>query len=451
MAGQAWDLPAALGLESPGGLVAFAGGGGKTSLMFALAAALPGRVVITTTTRIFAAQMRFAPAVLYSDDLTGLSRALDAHRRALVVGQVAGDKALGVELALPARLLARPDVDYVLVEADGSRMRPVKAPGDHEPAIPSETTLVVPVVGMDALEAPIEEIAHRPERVRQILEAARGSGLAGQEDDERLTPTTLARLLTHPLGGLKAVPAGARVIPTLNKVEGNARLAAGREAARLMLSEPRIACVLLGAARTAEPVREVWRRVTAVVLAAGESRRMGRNKLLLPWGETTVLGQTLAHVRASGVSGLVVVTGYERQRVEPIADAHGAATVHNDSYANGMLASVQTAVRQLAETVAAILVVLGDQPMVAPAVLDQLLAAYAGSRAGLVAPAYGSRRGNPVLIDRRHFAELLELPADAAPRALLQRHPDDLLLVPVDDEAILHDLDLPEEYQRWRP
>ena len=122
-----WTLPAALGIGGPE-LVAFVGGGGKSSLMFALAAALPGRVVITTTTRIFAAQMRLAPAVVYAGDLAPLGPLLARHGRCLVVGHVDGDKAHGVDLDLPARLLARPDVDLVLVEADGSRMRPAKAP-----------------------------------------------------------------------------------------------------------------------------------------------------------------------------------------------------------------------------------------------------------------------------------------------------------------------------------
>ena len=474
-----WTLPAALGLGPGPALVAFVGGGGKTSLMFALAAALPGRVVITTTTRIFAAQMRLAPAVVYADDLSRLGEMLDVHGRCLVVGRVDGEKARGVDPDLPTRLLARPDVDAVLVEADGSRMRPVKAPAEHEPVIPPETTLVVPVAGLDALEGPIEAVAHRAELVKRITSEEPGSvpspfgrGLgrgsaAGQQ--EWLTPTGLARVLTHPEGGLKGVPDGARVVPFLNKVESAARLDAARAAARLMLGEPRVDRVVLGAARTAAPVGEVWRRVTAVVLAAGESRRMGRNKLRLPWGETTVLGRTLDNVGASAVHDVIVVTGHEREAVEAIAarrgpwrrsvdattpgtdNPSGARTLYNIDYAKGMLASVQTAVRALPSTTDAILVVLGDQPMVGPAIIDRLLTAYAAAPAGLVAPTYDERRGNPVLIDRRYFAELLALPADAAPRALLARHADDLLAVPVESEAVLLDLDRPEEYERFRP
>ena len=487
MTKRQWTLPAALGLGRGPELVAFVGGGGKTSLLFALAAALPGRVVITTTTRIFAAQMRLAPAVIYADDLSRLGELLDAHGRCLVVGHVDGEKARGVAPDLPARLLARPDVAAVLVEADGSRMRPVKAPAAHEPVIPPEATLVVPVAGLDALEGPIETVAHRAELVVKMTndelrirnEEGRVASdewqLAGNDqrpttNDRWLTPEGLAQVLTHPDGGLKGVSEGARVVPFLNKVDSAARLDAARAAARLMLYEPRVERVVLGAVQTEQPVGEVWRRVAAVVLAAGQSRRMGRNKLLLPWGETTVLGRTLDNVRASAVHNVVVVTGHEREKVEAIVRrqeppfarsgslGRGGASaagdmqiVTNTDYANGMLASVQSAIPALPPTIDAILVVLGDQPMVGPETINRLLTAYAATPAGLVAPYSGGRRGNPVLIDRRYFAELMALPADAAPRALLARHPDDLLAVPVESEAVLHDLDRPEEYARLRP
>ena len=478
MSQQGWTLPAALGLGPGSELVAFVGGGGKTSLLFALAAALPGRVVVTTTTRIFAAQMRLAPAVVYEDDLSPLSALLDAHGRCLVVGHVDGDKARGVAPDLPARLLARSDVDAVLVEADGSRMRPVKAPAEHEPVIPPGTTLVVPVAGLDALAGAIDEVAHRAEIVKRITnyeqrttnEEGRGAGDEWRmaTNDQRLTTLEgqltaagLARVLAHPQGGLKGAPEGARVVPFLNKVDSAERLDAARTAARLMLREPRVDRVVLGAVRTEQPVGEVWRRVTAVVLAAGESRRMGRNKLLLPWGESTVLGRTLANVRSAAVHDLMIVTGHEREQVEAIVgeprrpqeenEFPVTRVVPNPDYATGMLSSVQAAVRALPPTTEAILVILGDQPMVGPQTIDRLLTTYAAAPAGFVAPTYGGRRGNPVLIDRRHFAELMALPADAAPRALLARHAGDVLAVAVDSDAVLHDLDRPEEYARFRP
>ncbi|MBP6016222.1 MAG: putative selenium-dependent hydroxylase accessory protein YqeC [Candidatus Promineofilum sp.] len=458
MTADRWTLSHAFGIGERPELVAFVGGGGKTSLMFALVAELPGRTILTTTTRIFTAQMRPAPAVVYAGDLSPLDDLLDTHGRCLVVGRVEGDKALGVPPDLPARLLARPGVDFVLVEADGARMRPVKAPADHEPVIPLQATLVVPVAGIDALAGPLDVEAHRPELIRII--ANDQSGISKKHDqasgqpavrDGRLTPAGLARVLTHPSGGLKNVPATARIIPFINKIETAEQLTAAREAAALILREPRVSSVVLGTLHAADPVREVWRRVTAVVLAAGESRRMGRNKLLLPWEDTTVLGRTLTHVAASNVSDVIVVTGHNRPEIEGVASRHGITTLFNQAYAKGMLSSVQAAIGSLPPAAEAALVMLGDQPLIPAQLIDALLQAYAHRPHGLVAPVFDGRRGNPVIIDRRYFVELLALPPETAPRVLLQRHPDDVLLVEVGDDAILYDLDRPEDYERWRP
>lgn len=445
---ESWSLVEAFGLSEPGQLLAIVGGGGKSSLMFALARQLPGQVVMTTTTRIFAGQAQAAPAALVAGQPRAapwpeLAQALARHGRCLVTGPIQGDKATGVPLALPGRLLARPDVDYVLVEADGSRMRPVKAPAGHEPVIPPEATLVTPAAGIDALDGPIEQVAHRPQLV---------AALTGLREQDRLAPDSLARLLTDPSGGLKGAPERARVVPLLNKVESQAQWAAARRTAQHILKSGRVERVVLGALRRMGSAMEAHRRVTAVVLAAGQSKRMGRTKQLMPWGDSTVLGQTLATLAASLVHDILVVTGHEAQAVARVAAEAGLKTIHNPNYADGeMLSSLQTAVAALPADRAAVLVVLADQPMLAPATVDAILAGYWRGQGSLVAPEYGGQRGNPVLIDRPHFEALLALPSGAAPRALLRRHPEALHLVTVDDPAVLRDLDEPQDYQRWRP
>ena len=118
----------ALGLVNPPALVALVGGGGKSSLMFALGRGLPGRVVMTTTTRIFAAQMSRAAEVCTLAEENWWERLYTFDSSLLVVGGVEGDRARGVPPELPAKMLACSGVDWVVIEADGSRMLPVKAP-----------------------------------------------------------------------------------------------------------------------------------------------------------------------------------------------------------------------------------------------------------------------------------------------------------------------------------
>lgn len=436
------SLPAALGIGPTPEIVAFTGGGGKTSLLFALSAALPPGVIFGATTRLAQAELAQAPAVRRLTELDRLGAALRRFGRCLVVGDSQGEKVMGMPPDLPGQLLRRADVRHVLVEADGSRQRPCKAPTVHEPAIPPETTLVVPVLGITAVGQPVAAAAHRPERV---------CALTGLSPHDPLTPAALATLLTHADGALKGVPPAARVIPFLNQVETEAQLQAARQIARLALREPRLAQVVIGAARTVRPVREIHKRVRAVVLAAGQSRRMGQTKQLLPWGETTVLGQTLRNVAQSSVFDMVVVTGHEAPAVAAIAAAAGAAAIHNPDYAAGeMLSSLQTAVRQMEPHIAAVLVILADQPMIPATALDALLVAYWQERGDLIAPVYQGQRGNPVLIDQAYFPALLALPPGAAPRDLLRQHAAELHLVDVDTDAVLRDLDYPAEYEQQR-
>ncbi len=233
-------------------LVAIVGGGGKSSLMFHLAQTLNGRVVMTTTTRIFAAQMSHAEeaCTLAEEDWRERLDAFDSSL--LVVGGVEGDRAVGVPAEFPAEILACPGIDWVVVEADGSRMRPVKAPASHEPVVPDETDLLIPVVGVDALAGPISDVAHRPEQV---------SSITGLAPDETLTPKTLAGLLTSSQGGLKNVPPDARVAVLINKVESASQWEAARQVARGVLQDSRVERVVIGALRAPVPSGwEVWTR-----------------------------------------------------------------------------------------------------------------------------------------------------------------------------------------------
>jgi molybdenum cofactor cytidylyltransferase len=193
---------------------------------------------MTTTTRIFAEQMSLAAEVCTLDDANWRAR-LDSFESALlVVGHVEGERAMGVTPELPAELLAHSRVDWVVVEADGSRMLPVKAPASHEPVVPIGTTLLVPVVGIDAFSKPIAEIAHRPERV---------CGITGLAEAETLTPAALAKLLISPEGGLKSASCAKRVAVLINKVESAAELALARETAGSILREPSVERVAIGA------------------------------------------------------------------------------------------------------------------------------------------------------------------------------------------------------------
>jgi probable selenium-dependent hydroxylase accessory protein YqeC len=213
-------------------------------------------VLTTSTTHIFAEQIKLAPASVRAADASGerVLAALAAHRHVLVIGDTdtTTGRAAGVSPDLFARLRGWCPRAHLLNEADGSRGRPFKAPARHEPAIPPETTVVVPVVGADVFGEPLDgEHVHRPELVQALSGAASGT---------RVTPELVARVLAHREGGRKNVPATARIVVLINKVETLANRELAREAAERLLSEPAIEAVVLAAASAADPVLEVCRR-----------------------------------------------------------------------------------------------------------------------------------------------------------------------------------------------
>jgi molybdenum cofactor cytidylyltransferase len=240
-------------------VVALVGGGGKTSAMFLLAREMmeAGALVLTTTTtHIFASQIRQAPAHLLDADAKPerLRAMLAAQRHVLVTGPTnpatARAAGLGLERFRELRAWCR-DV-CILAEADGSRTRPFKAPAEHEPVIPEETTLVIAVVGADVLGQPLAaEHVHRQERV---------SALSGAAPGAPVTPELVARVLTHPDGGRKGVPPGARLAVLINKMDAVADPAPARQAAELLLREPAVHAVILAAVRGPNPVLDVRRR-----------------------------------------------------------------------------------------------------------------------------------------------------------------------------------------------
>ncbi len=205
--------------------VALVGGGGKSTILATLAAEHIGsasRVVITTTTRIQPDQI--GSPVAWTSDPAVLADLLEPGVPLYVAIREERRKVVGIAPEEVDRLFRETDVDLVVVEADGARRRPFKAPAEHEPVIPSSATTVVVVVGIDAIGRPPEEIAHRPEQVAR---------LTGSPPTRPLTVDDVATVLSSEEGGLKGVPIGARIVMAITKVDVGTDDAASRLRAQL--------------------------------------------------------------------------------------------------------------------------------------------------------------------------------------------------------------------------
>jgi molybdenum cofactor cytidylyltransferase len=188
--------------------------------------------------------------------------------------------------------------------------------------------------------------------------------------------------------------------------------------------------------------------IWAIVLAAGESRRMGRPKLLLPYGDRTIIEAVVANVVSSRADRVVVVLGGCGQEIEDKISGFAVKKVTNRRYKEGMLTSVQRGLSALPSSARAALFVLADQPDVSFSLIDVVIEAYRREEKGIVLPVYRKKRGHPLLIDLKYRREIEALSPDIGLRGLLREHPDDILEVRVSSPAVLKDIDDPDDYGR---
>jgi molybdenum cofactor cytidylyltransferase len=193
--------------------------------------------------------------------------------------------------------------------------------------------------------------------------------------------------------------------------------------------------------------------VVAVILAAGESRRMGAPKMVLPWGQRTVIGQVVSVIQEAGLHEIIMVIGGAETAVRETLQGEAVQVVPNERYATGeMLSSVQTGLAAaMSGTAQAALIVLGDQPQIQVEVVRQLLRRWQETRSAIVIPSYHMRRGHPWLLPRSLWQEVIELPAGQTLRDFLNVNRDRIDYQPVENDSILLDLDTPDEYERQRP
>lgn len=192
--------------------------------------------------------------------------------------------------------------------------------------------------------------------------------------------------------------------------------------------------------------------ITAIVLAAGASRRMGaENKLFLPFGKQTLLETTLSHIEAAGLGEILVVVGYEKERVYELLKNKPFKMVENPDYARGMTTSIQAGIAEARPDSEGFMICLSDMPLIAAAAYLELAeifaAALASDPAAIVQPQYKGQPGNPVLFSGRYRHDLLALQYPEGAKPLVAANREHLVRAEMHTEAILLDADTPEAYQ----
>ena len=442
--------------------LALVGAGGKTSVLFSLARAYTRAGVspiLTATTHLATSQLGLADrhfVVTDRAEVAAIAKDL-ASGVTLITGPDAGaGRVSGLDAGTLAGVLALADQRRVplLVEADGSRRRPLKAPADHEPAIPAFADQVLVVAGLSGLGKPLDRAhVHRPERF---------SALSGIGIGAVVTPQALVRVVAHPHGGLKNIPPGARRVVLLAQATTADCRAQAKELAEALI--PPFQAVVVadvsqpggvppeqswqaGGEEVPARVYAVYEPIAGIVLAAGESSRFGGSpKQLLDWQGEPMVRVVAQTALAAGLSPVVVVTGAFAGSVEPVLTDLPVTLVRNRRWREGQSASVKAAVGVLPPDTGAALFLLADQPQIPPTLVRALVDRHRQTLSPIVAPLIDGRRGNPALFDRVTFPDLLALQGDTGGRPLFARYP--VTWVTWHDPGLANDVDTPEDYRR---
>lgn len=171
-------------------------------------------------------------------------------------------------------------------------------------------------------------------------------------------------------------------------------------------------------------------------------------KLLLPFGQATVISHIVGQVTTSMVKKTYVVVGHQAQEVTRELAGSTALIINNKEYASGMLSSFRAGLRHISRQFSGILVVLGDQPTITSAIIDEMILASRATEKKIVVPVYNGRRGHPIIISTEYRDAILSNYEDVGLRGVLREHEDDVFEVNVSNPAVCADMDYPADYQR---
>ena len=192
--------------------------------------------------------------------------------------------------------------------------------------------------------------------------------------------------------------------------------------------------------------------ISAIVLAAGKSSRMGLPKMTLPWGSSTVIGKVITTVQAAGISQIKVVTGGNQKVVEDALNGFPIEFIFNPDYSAGdMISSVKEGLRSLPDLSEAALIVLGDQPQIETTTIRVILECFYSSRCGIIIPSYQMHRGHPWLLEKSLWKEVIDLEKDKTLRDFIQHQQNKIKYVCVNTPSIIQDLDTVDDYKSFSP
>jgi molybdenum cofactor cytidylyltransferase len=419
--------------------IAFVGAGGKTTAIFQLARQMEPPVFVANSTHLAYSQTSLADMHVEwvgEGNSPVLEKYLSSEITLFTANQSTEDRWAGLQEAELFQLHKFCEESQIplLIEADGSRQHPLKAPADHEPAIPGFANHVVVLAGVSGIGKPLTgEWVHRPEIFSRI---------SGKRIGEIIRPGDLGLLLSHPEGGLKNIPSGARKILILNQAENIDRTSIIQP---IIKDTSGVFDSVLVAELQKKTVFSAHEKSSGIILAAGSSERYGKPKQLVEWNGKPILRNVVENALSSSLSEVIVVIGAV---VEPILEMLSdlpVKIINNKLWQAGQSSSIHSGLDGLDQHSKSAVFLLGDQPQISSSLINEILSVHSTSLAPVIAPEYEGQRANPVLFDQVTFDALRRIEGDMGGRAIFNVFKP--LLVPWNDRRILFDIDRPEDIE----
>ena len=188
--------------------------------------------------------------------------------------------------------------------------------------------------------------------------------------------------------------------------------------------------------------------ISGILLAAGESRRMSKPKLLLPWKKTTILEEVVDSYLKSALSELIVVVGASKESIKEVLQSKPVRIVENPLYRQGMSTSIRAGVLAASLEAEGYCIGLGDQPLITTKAIDRLISSFLKDRTGIAVLSYQRKRGHPVIFSSAFRDALCSLTGDLGGRTIIEKYPSKVKYVEAGSEAVLADIDTPEDYDK---
>ncbi len=411
--------------------IAFVGAGGKTSTIFQLANEYPGRVMVTTTTHVGTWQIDKNCEQIKVQENANIFEIIESSKKKILFftsGYISNERIKGLDQKQVnmVRKLAENYAIPLLIEADGSRQLPIKAPAIYEPVIPEFVDTVVVMASLQCLgKLNNDKTVHRPELFERTAQCP---------VETEIKPGHLIHLFLNKNGGLKGIPSSARKIALMTHCDNSENLRDGKQISDNILSH--YETVLLTRRKM---VLAVYERSAGIILAAGGSTRYKGNKLLVDWKGIPLVRYIVEQALQSKLDSIVVVVGNKAEEIRKALQGLPIQIILNKQWQLGISSSIKAGLQGLRGCYGCAMIMQADQPFLSTEAIDALLKKHLEDFCLIIGLKVHGKRSTPTLFDQTLFHELGNLAGDQGGSQLFAKYPP--LLIPWNDRRLLLDID----------